>query len=64
MRELYQLVNDPEEKHNLAAELPDVAASMENQLEGWIAQRLKELGKSKDPLLEQGITMKAVMETH
>lgn len=64
MRELYDLHADPEENHNLAEERPEIATRMENELESWISRRLAELGKKEDPLREQGITMKAVMETH
>ena len=64
MRELYDLKADPGENHNRVDELPEVAARMEAELEGWISKRLAELGRTEDPLREQGITMKAVMETH
>ncbi len=64
MRELYDLAADPGENRNIAAERPDIAALMESELEAWIVRRLRELGKTEDPLREQGITMKAVMETH
>ena len=64
MRELYDLAADPGENRNIVAERPDIAASMESELEAWITCRLQELGKKQDPLREQGITMKAVMDTH
>lgn len=52
--ELYDLVIDPKEEKNLLKERPDIAAGMEVELEGWIADRLRILGKEKDPLLVDG----------
>jgi len=60
-RELYDLVGDPEERHNIANERPQVATAMENDLEQWIAERLRALGKSTDPLVEQGISLGDVL---
>jgi len=57
MRELYDLVVDPGEEHNIAEERPDIAADMEAELEGWIAERLQEMGKSQDPLVEHGVSL-------
>ncbi len=54
-RELYDLQADPGEEHNLAEEQPELAADLEAALEGWIADRLREQGKSQDPLVEQGV---------
>ncbi len=34
--ELYDLVNDPEEQHDVSAERPDVAARMDAFLDGWL----------------------------
>lgn len=62
MRELYDLRQDPRELHNLASEKPELAREMETRLETWIAAQLAASGKSKDPLLEQGISLKAVLE--
>ncbi len=59
MRELYDLVTDPGEEHNIAEEQPDIATRMEAELEGWIADRLQALGKSEDPLREHGISLLA-----
>lgn len=57
-RELYDLVADPGEEHNIAAKQPEIAAGMEAELEGWIADRLRAQGKSEDPLREQGISLR------
>ena len=56
-RELYDLVTDPREEHNIAEERPEIAAAMEAELEGWIADRLRALGKKEDPLREQGASL-------
>jgi len=53
-RELYDLTADPEEKHNLANDRPDVAASMQAELEE-IARRLRE--KNEDPWSEVGVAL-------
>jgi arylsulfatase A-like enzyme len=57
-RELYDLVADPGETKNLIEARADVAGRMEDQLEGWIARRLQELGRQADPLIEQGISLR------
>jgi len=56
-RELYDLRTDPQERHNLAEVEPQLAAQMEAELEGWIAAQLQALGRTEDPLREQGITL-------
>jgi hypothetical protein len=61
-RELYDLVVDSSEADNIVHQKPDIAAAMEARLEGWITTRLDELGRSEDPLLEHGISLKAVLE--
>jgi hypothetical protein len=33
---------------------------MEDELEGWIARRLEELGRSVDPVREQGISLRHI----
>jgi arylsulfatase A-like enzyme len=63
-RELYDLVQDPGETHNLVEERRDIAAQMEAELEAWIARQLRQSGRKEDPLREHGISMKAVMQTH
>ena len=57
-RELYDLVADPGETHNLADEEPELTSRLEAQLEGWISERLSELGKEEDPLREQGVGLR------
>lgn len=57
MRELYDLGKDPREEKNIAEEEPKIAGAMEEELEAWIAQRLKELGEAQDPLVEHGISL-------
>jgi arylsulfatase A-like enzyme len=60
--ELYDLRTDPGEERNIAQERPQIASDMERRLESWIADRLRELKRSQDPLLEQGISMKNIVE--
>jgi arylsulfatase A-like enzyme len=57
-RELYDLLADPREERNLYEALPDVARPLEEELESWIARRLRELGRKEDPLREQGISLR------
>ncbi len=42
--ELYNLVEDPEEKFNIAEELPDVVAALTARLEAWVSKREAEAG--------------------
>ena len=63
-RELYDLIQDPDETRNLVEDRPDIAARMEAELESFIAEQLRKSGKKEDPLREHGISMRAVMETH
>jgi arylsulfatase A-like enzyme len=63
-RELYDLTADPEEEHNLAAEQPQLAASMEAELEAWLADKLQALGKSKDPVKEEGAVAVSIWLGH
>jgi arylsulfatase A-like enzyme len=60
MRELYDLAADPGEERNIAEGEPQIATEMEEELEGWIAERLRHLGKTEDPLREQGVSLKTV----
>jgi arylsulfatase len=61
-RELYDLVEDPAETRNLVHAQPDLAARMEQELEGWIAARLREAGRTEDPLREQGVSLRQLFE--
>ncbi len=58
LRELYDLKADLREEHNIVEERPEIAREMEAELEGWIADRLKALGRHNDPLRKEGISMK------
>jgi len=51
--ELYNLVEDPGENHNLAEEEPDVAAMLRARMEAFIARREKEVGRT-NPMYTQG----------
>ncbi|MDH7569767.1 MAG: sulfatase [Armatimonadota bacterium] len=51
--ELYNLVTDPEENHNLADELPDVVAYLKGRMEQHIARRERETGLP-NPIHHQG----------
>ena len=62
LRELYDLRHDPHESHNLVDQLPELAKELEDRLEAWIAAQLKAAGKNQDPLVQQGISLKAVLE--
>ena len=44
--ELYNLITDPEENHNLAAQEPEVVAMLENRMQAHIARREKETGRT------------------
>jgi arylsulfatase A-like enzyme len=61
MRELYDLKADPGENRNIATERPELAAQMEADLEDWISARVKEAGRTVDPLIEQGISFRDVL---
>jgi len=56
-RELYDLASDPEEHRNLASAEPDVADLLDRQLSAWLAEMVQKNGLSRDPLVEQGITL-------
>ena len=51
--ELYNLVEDPDENHNLAEELPDVVNLLKRRMNNWIRKRVRETGK-RNPMLTQG----------
>jgi arylsulfatase A-like enzyme len=52
--ELYDLAADPDESRNIADAQPELTATLRKELEDWIAQRLKVLGRDVDPLLAEG----------
>ena len=51
-RELYDLETDPNELNNIATDLPEVARSMEAELETWIHEQMALTGRTVDPLSE------------
>jgi arylsulfatase A-like enzyme len=51
--ELYNLVEDPEENHDLAESEPEMVALLRNRMERWIAKREQETGFT-NPILSQG----------
>ena len=51
--ELYNLVEDPDENHNLVGELPEVVSLLKRRMNNWIRKRVKETGK-RNPMLTQG----------
>lgn len=61
-RELYDLQADPTESTNLVEQEPELAARMEAELEGWIAERLAETGQETDPLVKQGISLRHLVD--
>ncbi len=50
--ELYDLITDPDENHNLAPEQPELCAWMEQQMQNWIRKRETETGL-RNPILHQ-----------
>ena len=50
--ELYDLLLDPQENNNVAAQNPDVVETLTKRMEAWIAKREKEVGH-KDPMVTQ-----------
>jgi arylsulfatase A-like enzyme len=44
--ELYDLIRDPDENHNLAEQEPGVVAMLEARMQAWIAKREKETGRT------------------
>lgn len=53
MVELYNLVQDPEENHNLAESEPELVATLKARMEAWIAKRTAETGLP-NPIENQG----------
>jgi len=52
--ELYNLIEDPEEEHNLAAKEPALVEALRARMNAWIEKRCKETGK-KNPILDYWI---------
>lgn len=52
--ELYDLVEDPLENHNIAQDRPEVVAAMKKAMEDWVKKRLAQTGKG-DPILDYQI---------
>ncbi len=51
--ELYNLVEDPDENNNLAAQQPSVVAMLRDRMDAWITKRESETGKP-NPMHHQG----------
>ena len=51
--ELYNLVQDPGEDHNVAEQYPEVVATLKSHMEAWIAKRMRETGLP-NPIHTQG----------
>jgi arylsulfatase len=63
-RELYDLTSDPGEEQNLADTEPQLTDNFETILEEWIANQLKSLGKTSDPVRDEGASMIATWLGH
>jgi arylsulfatase A-like enzyme len=57
--ELYDLLRDPGEQHNLAVERPEVVAELRADLDRWLETRLAETGLP-DPIEAQEITLRQI----
>lgn len=55
-RELYHIPSDPYETHNLIEAELQLADEMDEELEARISEGLKRYGRTKDPLIEQGLS--------
>jgi arylsulfatase A-like enzyme len=53
MVELYNLVTDPEENHNVAEENPDIVTLLQGRMNAWVKKREEETGLP-DPIHHQG----------
>ena len=51
--ELYNLISDPDENHNLVDEHPDIVNVLETRMKNWILQREQETGLT-NPIMTQG----------
>lgn len=54
MQELFDLHSDPQEQNNIISDHPEVARELETKLQKWVERRLKETGRTDDPLAVQG----------
>jgi hypothetical protein len=52
------MVSDPKEQTNIATDQPMVSSELKHELETWISDQLRALGKERDPLTEQGASMR------
>ena len=48
--ELYNLIEDPEENHNLADEEPEIVETLKKRMVSWVKKRMAETGKP-DPIM-------------
>jgi len=48
--ELYNLIEDPAENHNLAEEEPETVKNLEKRMTSWVERRTRETGKT-DPIM-------------
>jgi len=48
--ELYNLIEDPEENHNLADEEPEIVETLKKRMISWVKKRMAETGKP-DPIM-------------
>jgi arylsulfatase A-like enzyme len=53
MVELYNLIEDPRENHNLAEANPDIVATFETRMQRWIERRERETDM-ENPMMTQG----------
>jgi arylsulfatase A-like enzyme len=56
-RELYDLRQDPQELHNIAAQDPETVRILDATLESWIAEKMAQNGISEDPLVAHGVSL-------
>jgi len=54
MQELFDLQADPGEQHNVIDDYPDTRQELQERLHAWVQCRLRETGRTVDPLRAQG----------
>jgi len=64
LRELYDLKADPGETRNLAEADHTLTSELEARLEGWIADRLRALERTEDPVRVEGASMLGTWKRH